>query len=186
MADISDSPRVLRLRRVSDFVAPVGAARCPASRDRRASADVAPLGVSRPISVEAVNRALAGDRLVLLLLQNNEATSRPPTICTASARSRSSARWPRCRPASTSSSKASCARAPSPSHDRGFMRALLTPLPETVDAVDRDRRPRPPPAGADRSRAVAGDRPVAGAARRWSRASTIRCGSPTCWPACST
>ncbi|MBA3298253.1 MAG: endopeptidase La, partial [Acidobacteria bacterium] len=33
---------------------------------------VAPLGVSRPISVDAVNRALAGDRMVLLLLQKNE------------------------------------------------------------------------------------------------------------------
>ena len=33
---------------------------------------VAPLGVSRPVSVEAVNRALAGDRLVLLLMQQNE------------------------------------------------------------------------------------------------------------------
>jgi ATP-dependent Lon protease len=34
---------------------------------------VAPLGVSRPVSVEAVNRALAGDRLVLLLMQKNDA-----------------------------------------------------------------------------------------------------------------
>jgi ATP-dependent Lon protease len=33
---------------------------------------VAPLGVSRPLSVEAVNRALTGDRTVLLLLQKNE------------------------------------------------------------------------------------------------------------------
>ena len=33
---------------------------------------VAPLGVSRTISVEAVNRALSGDRMVLLLLQKNE------------------------------------------------------------------------------------------------------------------
>jgi ATP-dependent Lon protease len=33
---------------------------------------VAPLGVSRPMSVEAVNRALAGDRMVLLLLQHGE------------------------------------------------------------------------------------------------------------------
>jgi ATP-dependent Lon protease len=33
---------------------------------------VAPLGVSRPMSVEAVNRALAGDRMVLLLLQKTE------------------------------------------------------------------------------------------------------------------
>ena len=33
---------------------------------------VAPLGVSRPISVEAVNKALSGDRMVLLLLQRTE------------------------------------------------------------------------------------------------------------------
>src|SRR6186713_1408385 len=33
---------------------------------------VAPLGVSRQISVEAVNKALAGDRMVLLLLQKND------------------------------------------------------------------------------------------------------------------
>src|SRR3954470_24447179 len=33
---------------------------------------VAPLGVSRPVSVEAVNKALAGDRMVLLLLQKSE------------------------------------------------------------------------------------------------------------------
>jgi ATP-dependent Lon protease len=33
---------------------------------------VAPLGVSRPLSVEAINRALAGDRMVLLLLQQGE------------------------------------------------------------------------------------------------------------------
>jgi ATP-dependent Lon protease len=33
---------------------------------------VAPLGVSRGMSVEAVNRALAGDRMILLLLQKNE------------------------------------------------------------------------------------------------------------------
>ena len=34
---------------------------------------VAPLGVSRPMSVEAINRALAGDRMVLLLLQKGDA-----------------------------------------------------------------------------------------------------------------
>ncbi|MGE5813500.1 MAG: LON peptidase substrate-binding domain-containing protein, partial [Acidobacteriota bacterium] len=33
---------------------------------------VAPLAVSRPVSVEAVNRALAGERMVLLLLQDGE------------------------------------------------------------------------------------------------------------------
>jgi ATP-dependent Lon protease len=40
---------------------------------------VAPLGVSRPMSVEAVNRALAGDRMVLLLLQKTEADDPGPT-----------------------------------------------------------------------------------------------------------
>jgi ATP-dependent Lon protease len=39
---------------------------------------VAPLGVSRPVSVEAVNRALAGDRLVLLLMQQND--TEEPTL----------------------------------------------------------------------------------------------------------
>ena len=39
---------------------------------------VAPLGVSRPVSVEAVNRALAGDRLVLLLMQQSDAEE--PTL----------------------------------------------------------------------------------------------------------
>jgi ATP-dependent Lon protease len=39
---------------------------------------VAPLGVSRPLSVEAVNRALAGDRLVLLLMQQDD--TEEPTL----------------------------------------------------------------------------------------------------------
>jgi ATP-dependent Lon protease len=47
-----------------------------------------PLGVSRPISVEAVNRALAGDRMILALLQRTDAEDPAPddlyrvgTIC---------------------------------------------------------------------------------------------------------
>ena len=44
---------------------------------------VAPLGVSRPLSVEAINRALAGDRMVLLLLQNERhRRARAATTCT--------------------------------------------------------------------------------------------------------
>jgi ATP-dependent Lon protease len=39
---------------------------------------VAPLGVNRPGSVEAVNRALAGDRMVLLLLQHGTAEEPAP------------------------------------------------------------------------------------------------------------
>src|SRR5512141_2749217 len=39
---------------------------------------VAPLGVSRALSVEAVNRSLATDRMVLLLLQKDEADDPGP------------------------------------------------------------------------------------------------------------
>jgi ATP-dependent Lon protease len=39
---------------------------------------VAPLGVGRPVSIEAVNRALAGDRLVLLLTQRTETDDPSP------------------------------------------------------------------------------------------------------------
>jgi ATP-dependent Lon protease len=39
---------------------------------------IAPLGVSRPVSVEAVNRALAGDRMVLVLLQKNDVEDPTP------------------------------------------------------------------------------------------------------------
>ena len=61
---------------------------------------VAPLGVSRPMSVEAINRALAGDRMVLLLLQkNDDRRAGARRISTASAPWRSSARWPRARTA---------------------------------------------------------------------------------------
>src|SRR3954470_21377601 len=39
---------------------------------------VAPLGVNRAVSVEAVNRALATDRMVLLLLQHSDADEPSP------------------------------------------------------------------------------------------------------------
>src|SRR5512141_2848063 len=39
---------------------------------------IAPLAVTRPVSIEAVNRALAGDRMVLLLLQEGESDDPTP------------------------------------------------------------------------------------------------------------
>ncbi len=39
---------------------------------------VSPLGVSRPVSVEAVNRALAGDRMILALLQTGDSETPGP------------------------------------------------------------------------------------------------------------
>ena len=37
-----------------------------------------PLAVNRPVSIETVNRALGADRLVLLLLQDNDADDPTP------------------------------------------------------------------------------------------------------------
>ena len=74
---------------------------------------VAPLGVSRPMSVEAINRALAGDRMVLLLLQNNDTDEPGPDDLHRVGTVASSGRWPRASPACACSSKASPARAPS-------------------------------------------------------------------------
>ena len=39
---------------------------------------VAPLGVSRPLSAQGINRALAGDRMILLLLQKNDVDDPSP------------------------------------------------------------------------------------------------------------
>ena len=53
-----------------------------------------PLAVNRPMSVEAVNAALAGDRLILLLLQKGDEDEPNASKCTTSARLASCARWP--------------------------------------------------------------------------------------------
>jgi ATP-dependent Lon protease len=95
---------------------------------------VAPLGVSRPISVEAVNRALAGDRMVLLLLQKNEADEpsvddlhRVGTVAII----RQMAKAPTGMRVLVEG--VSRARAEFLSTDRGFMRALLKPMPEASE-----------------------------------------------------
>jgi ATP-dependent Lon protease len=93
---------------------------------------VAPLGVSRPVSVEAVNRALAGDRLVLLLMQKNEAEE--PTlddlhrvgtvgVIRQMAKSPGGMR--------VLVEGLARVRAEFLSNDRGVLTALLKPLPET-------------------------------------------------------
>ncbi len=105
---------------------------------------VAPLGVSRPMSVEAINRALAGDRMVLPLLQTSDADEPGADDLHRVGTVASSARWPRRRAACACSSKAS--RAPAPSScraERGLMQALLKPLPEPSErSVEIDARVR--------------------------------------------
>ena len=95
---------------------------------------VAPLGVGRPVSVEAVNRALATDRMVLLLLQKSETDDPSPddlhrvgTIGVI----RQMAKAPNGMRVLVEG--ISRARAEFLQSDRGFVRALVKPLPETSE-----------------------------------------------------
>ena len=105
---------------------------------------VAPLGVGRSISVEAINRALAGDRMVLLLLQRGEADEpsaddlhRVGTVAII----RQMAKGPTGMRVLVEG--VARARAEFLQSDRGFIRALLKPLPESADrSIDIDARVR--------------------------------------------
>src|SRR5687767_8168085 len=95
---------------------------------------VAPLGVGRGASIEAINRALAGDRMVLLLLQTNDADEPGPddlhrvgTIAVI----RQMAKGPTGMRILVEG--VARARAEFLSMDRGVMRALLKPLPESAE-----------------------------------------------------
>ncbi len=105
---------------------------------------VAPLAVSRPAAVEAVNRALAGDRMVLLLLQQGTAEEPAPDdlhrIGTV-AIIRQMAKGP--GGVRVLVEGVSRARAEFLQSDRGFMRALVKPLPEMAErSIDIDARIR--------------------------------------------
>ena len=105
---------------------------------------VAPLGVGRSISVEAINRALAGDRMVLLLLQRGEADEPSPddlhrvgTVAII----RQMAKAPTGMRVLVEG--VARARAEFLQNDRGFIKALLKPLPETAErSIDIDARVR--------------------------------------------
>jgi ATP-dependent Lon protease len=95
---------------------------------------VAPLGVSRPLSVEAVNRALAGDRTVLLLLQKSDADEPGPddlyrvgtvAVIRQMAKAQSGMR--------VLVEGISRARAEFLQQDHGVLTALLKPLPEAAE-----------------------------------------------------
>jgi len=105
---------------------------------------VAPLGVGRPVSIEAVNRALAGDRMVLLLLQKGEAEEpstddlhRIGTIAIV----RQMAKAP--TGIRILVEGLTRARAEFMQTERGMITALLKPLPETIErSIDIDARVR--------------------------------------------
>jgi ATP-dependent Lon protease len=105
---------------------------------------VAPLGVSRPVSVEAINRALAGDRMVLLLLQTNDSDDpgaddlhRVGTVAVVRqmAKAQTGMR--------VLVEGVARVRAEFLQNERGFLRALLKPLPEvSARTVEIDARVR--------------------------------------------
>jgi len=105
---------------------------------------VAPLGVGRPVSVEAINRALAGDRMVLLLLQRGESEEPTPddlyrvgTVAII----RQMAKTPTGMRVLVEGMVR--ARAEFLQTDHGLLRALLKPLPETTArSIDIDARVR--------------------------------------------
>src|SRR3954447_10921374 len=95
---------------------------------------VAPLGVGRTVSIEAINRALAGDRMVLLLLQHGDAEEPSPddlhrvgtvAIIRQMAKAPVGIR--------VLVEGVSRARAEFLQTDRGYIRALLKPLPEPTE-----------------------------------------------------
>jgi ATP-dependent Lon protease len=95
---------------------------------------VAPLGVSRPVSVEAVNRALAGDRLVLLLMQKTDTDDPGPEdlhrVGTVAAVRQMAKAQTGMRILVEGTIRA---RAEFLQTDKGFIRALLKPLPEAPE-----------------------------------------------------
>jgi ATP-dependent Lon protease len=105
---------------------------------------VAPLGVGRAISIEAINRALAGDRMVLLLLQRGETDEPGPddlhrvgtvAIIRQMAKAPTGIR--------VLVEGVGRARAELLQNDRGYIRALQKPLPESTErSIDIDARVR--------------------------------------------
>jgi ATP-dependent Lon protease len=95
---------------------------------------VAPLGVSRAVSVEAVNKALAGDRMVLLLLQKGDSDDPGPddlnrvgtvAIIRQMAKGQGGMR--------VLVEGIVRARAEFLQNEKGFFSALIKPLPETAE-----------------------------------------------------
>ena len=105
---------------------------------------VAPLGVSREMSSEAINRALATDRMVLLLLQKGDADEPAPddlhrvgTVAVI----RQMAKAPNGMRVLVEG--ISRARAEFLQNDKGFLKALVKPLPEVSErSIEIDARVR--------------------------------------------
>src|SRR5687768_16332393 len=105
---------------------------------------IAPLGVSRPMSVEAINRALSGDRMVLLLLQNGESDDpsaedlhRVGTVAVIRQMAKASGGM------RVLVEGVARARAEFLQNEDGVFRALLKPMPEATErSIEIDARVR--------------------------------------------
>jgi ATP-dependent Lon protease len=105
---------------------------------------VAPLGVSRTLSVEAVNRALAGDRMILTLLQKDDADEPGPddlqrvgTVCIIRQMAKAQTGM-RVLVEGLARTRAEFLQV-----ERGVLQALIKPLPEKVErSIEVDARVR--------------------------------------------
>jgi ATP-dependent Lon protease len=106
---------------------------------------VSPLGVSRELSVEAVNRALAADRMILTLLQKTETDDPGPedlhrvgTVCIIRQMAKAPSGGMRVLVEGLSRARAEFLQA-----DQGVLQALVKPLKEPVErSIEIDARVR--------------------------------------------
>jgi len=106
---------------------------------------VSPLGVGRPMSVEAVNRALAGDRMILTLLQTSESEEPGPdelykvgTVCIIRQMAKAPGTGMRILVEGVSRARAEFLQV-----ENGVLQALIKPLKEpSVRSVGVDARVR--------------------------------------------
>jgi ATP-dependent Lon protease len=108
---------------------------------------VAPLGVSRALSVEAVNRALAGDRMILTLLQRDDTDEPGPddlhrvgTVCIIRQMAKAQTGM---RVLVEGLARARAEFLNVERVERGVLQALIKPLPERVErSIEIDARVR--------------------------------------------
>ena len=119
---------------------------------------VQPLAVNRPVSTESVNRALATDRMVLLVMQTGDQEDPTPDdlrkIGTAGV-VRQMAKGPAGLQILVEG--LTRVRVTGVTREGNLMRATVETAPEPVGAHDRDRRVSPPRPRARRQGGVAGE-----------------------------
>ena len=142
---------------------------------------VQPLAVNRPVSVDAVNRALAADRMLVLVMQVGDADDPTPaqlrkvgTVAVVRQMAKGAMGL------QVLVEGIARVRLDDVTRDGNVMDAAITAAPEPDSPDARDRRVRADAARSRREGLLARDRAVARPSLDRRRASTSRCGSSTC------